>query len=168
MAQTLTPSLQIKLTGQRQKIDDLETATAPIDKTILMAFTNGVGLNQVDLMWSDTRVLAASAVDALDLAGGLTDVFGNVLTFASVKVVLIWNKLAANKLLTVGAGSNPFLTWLIATGDGVKIPAGGGICLWNPIATGYAVTAGTGDILTITNASGGETTYDIMILGASS
>ena len=167
---TITPTLTVSLTGSRQNAADLETANVTLSKIITNALTNGVGLNQVDLLWSDTRTLDASTSEDIDLAGVLTDAaFGTTLTFARIKAILIYNKLAANKRLSIGgAASNAFVNWVGDASDVINVDPGGTFLLINPTATGYAVTASTGDILKITNASGGATTYDIFILGASS
>ena len=167
---TITPTLTVSLTGSRQNAADLETANVTLLKIIATALTNGVGLNQVDLMWSDTRTLNASTSEDIDLAGALTDAaFGATLTFARVKAIIIYSKLAANKRLSVGgAASNAFINWVGDASDVINVDPGGCFVLINPTATGYAVTADTGDILKITNASGGASTYDIIILGASS
>lgn len=163
---TLAVNIETKISGTHVNAGDLQTATAPILKDVILALTNGVGANQADLYWSDTRTLTTGAADSIDLAGVLTDpAFGNVLTFARIKAIFIWNKLAANKQLVVGGGSNP---WIGAGALATKINPGGAILLTSPDATAYPVVAGTGDILTITNASGGDSTYDIIIIGASS
>jgi hypothetical protein len=164
---TLTPTLKFQITGARAKTDDKESAAVALSETIQYALTNGTGDDQVDLLFSDTRTVTTGADDDLDLAGVLTDVFGAVLTFAKVKAIVIYSKLAANKVLSVGGdGSNGFTTWLGDASDKVKINGGGLLALIAP-DTGFVVTGGTGDILRVTNASGGSSTYDIWIFGTS-
>lgn len=168
MAQTLTPKIEIKLTGTRQNVGDLETANVTLAKTITHALTNGTSDKQADVIFSDTRTLTTGANETLNLAGSLVDsAFGSTLTFVNIKAIMIFSKLDANRVLTVGgAASNGFATPFGASTDTIKINPGGSLVLIAP-NTGYAVTAGTGDLLKIANASGGSTTYDIIIIGTS-
>jgi hypothetical protein len=128
----------------------------------------GTGASQADLLWVSERTLAASASENLDLAGGLVDVFGNTLTFVKIKAILI--KAATgntNSVVVGGAGSNTFVGPFADATDKVGIPPNGYAKFLAPVS-GWAVTAGTGDILQIAN-SGGTTgvTYDIIIVGTS-
>ena len=69
-------------------------------------------------------------------------------------------------MLVGGAGSNGFTSWVGDATDVVKVKPGGALILVAPDATGYAVTAGTGDLLTITNSAGSTSvTYDVVIMG---
>lgn len=144
---------------------DLTTATARHLLDYVSSLTDGAGDNQIQYMWSDTRSVTAGAPDDLDLRGGLTNAFGATLNFTNVVGFAIRNKGTTGQTLTVGAGSNPFITWLAATGDGVKVGAGGVFVLHSPIDP-FGTTAGTADILRIANASG-TASYDIVIWGTS-
>ena len=63
--------------------------------------------------------------------------------------------------------ANGFITPFAAASDTVKVRPGGFMALVAPDATAYVVTAGTGDLLTITNSAAGTgVTYDIVILGS--
>ena len=56
----------------------------------------------------------------------------------------------------------------LAAGDGLPVKPGGAFLWVAPDATGVAVTASTGDLLTITNSGAGSAvTYYIVVLGAS-
>lgn len=150
---------------------DLATATVPLNYHKSIALVDGVGAGQADMVWHDTRTLAASATEDLDLAGVLTDPFGNTLTFARIKALVIVAAAAnTNNVLVGGAASNGFVTWVGDATDIVKLRPGAAFALFTGVAdaTGYAVTAATGDKLTIAN-SGAITgvTYDIVVIGAS-
>lgn len=135
------------------------------------AVARGIALSntQADLVFADERTLAASATENLDLAGTLQNAFGQTITFARVKAIIITAP-AANPgdILVGGAGSNAFLGPLNANTSSVAIrPGGVALFACNDI-TGWPVTAGTGDLLKVTNGSGaGAGTYDIMIVGLS-
>jgi hypothetical protein len=129
---------------------------------------DGTSANQMDLVWSDQRTLGAGASENLDLAGGLTDIYGNTLTFARIKFIYVSAATANGDYVQLGGGTNPFINWVANASDIVNVAPDGMFALTAPDATGYAVTAGTGDILKVTNADGAAgVTYDIVLAGAS-
>lgn len=130
------------------------------------AFTDGTGADQAKVVFTDTRTLSASATENLDLAGGLTDVFGTAITFTKIKAISVVAASAnTNNVVVGGAATNTFLLFSDAT-DKVPILPGGGFFYVAPNATGVAVTAGTGDILLVANSAGGTSvTYTITIIG---
>jgi hypothetical protein len=42
-------------------------------------------------------------------------------------IIVVNNSATAGEIMTVGAGSNPLLNWIIATGDGNKAGPGGAV-----------------------------------------
>lgn len=134
------------------------------------ALTSGTGANQADVLWCDTRTLAKASAEALDLAGGLTDAFGTVLTMARVKGLLVAADAANTSAISVKSvvtgPATGFSSWLVADGDGVSVRPGGTLLLVAPDATAYAVTAGTGDLLTVANPDADNAaTYTIALIG---
>lgn len=122
-------------------------------------------VNKANLLFSDTRTLAASATENLDLSGLLVDAFGA--TFTAAEILAIFVSAAAantnNVQISVPA-TNGFFGPFLAAGDGVAVKKGE----WQLFAsgTGWAVTAGTGDLLTVTNSGAGTAvTYDVVIVG---
>lgn len=150
---------------------DLVNASAPLNYRSRVQLTNGTGAGQADLVFSDTRTISASSNDDLDLAGGLTDAVGTSLTFARVKGFIITAAAAnTNNIYVGGDATNTFLTWVVSEPDQVLLRPGATLALFagSADATGYAVTASTGDLLRITNAAGGSSvSYSIVIIGAS-
>lgn len=148
---------------------DIGIGQHKIDLIKDIAFTSGTGANQINLLWSDQRTLAASTGEDLDLAGSLVDAFGNTLTFASIKMIYIFSAAAnGDNLLVGGAASAAISTLFSDTSDEIIVAPGGTMLLVNPNAAGYAVTATTADLLRIENAdSGAAATYDIIIAGDS-
>ena len=132
-----------------------------------IAFDDGTGANQINRVFADTRTLTASSTEDLDLAGGLTDALGTTITLTKVRALLIRPAAAnANNVLVGGATANQFSTPFGAGTHTLTVRPGGLLLMVAPDATGYAVTAGTGDLLKIANSSSGTSvTYDIVILG---
>ena len=164
------------LKGDLSSALDLVNVLASINLTAGTAFDNGVAAGQVDKMFSDTRTLAASASEDLDLTGTLVDAFGATITMARVKGLLIRAAAANTNNVVVGANvaANAWGTLFGPTG------ASGGTVTLRPgaffvvgcgsaDATGWTITAGTGDLLHVTNSAGGTSvTYDVVVIGCSS
>lgn len=114
----------------------------------------GDGAGRVNAVYS-AYTDALSSTD-IDLRGSLTNVLdGSTVTFPIVMGIFVVNlSETAGEYITVGGSTNPFSTWLSASGDGVRVYRKGGfLALWNPW-DGYATTASTGDILTLAPAAG--------------
>lgn len=167
MATTLAATVKAGVTATYANGLEFGSVQQTLQYSIVQAFGDGTGADQAQKLWTDQRTLAASATEDLDLAGGVSDVFGNVLTFTKVKALVI--KAAAgntNNVLVGGASSNGFITPFGGATHTVTVRPGGTLVLIAPDATGYAVTAGTGDLLKIANSAGSTgVTYDITVIG---
>jgi len=120
-----------------------------------------------DVCYAITATAAASA-DTYDLLGSLTSVLtGDAISFVDVVgFAIVNNSTATGEDLTVGAGSNPWITWLNATGDAVVVPPGGCLVWFAGLVDDTQPTAGTGDILTI-DPGAATISYDLTIFGRS-
>jgi hypothetical protein len=120
----------------------------------------------------------------LDLAGGLSDVFGNTLIFSNVKAMLIVNKGVPNASpatawtptagedLDVGdAPSNPVTgLWGGSSPTGaekIRVMSGGSFA-YVAMQDGFSVAAGSADVLRVALEGGGssDVDYDIVIIGS--
>lgn len=148
---------------------DLNTVESQLSKRYEYDFPTGTAANKADKVFSDTRTIAASGAEDLDLAGGLTDAFGAAITFVEVRALVI--KAAAGNTNDVVVGGDASAAWAAMFGDATdKINVKpGGIFVWIAPGDGAgAVTATTADLLQIANSgSGTSVTYDIIILGTS-
>lgn len=166
MSNSLRIMARLLITGHQVHGLDLEDVTKDLALDWQVPLASGTGAGQVDLEFDDERSLADGANESLDLAGGLTDAFGNVLTFAKLKLLAIQNKSATQTLSVGGAASNGFVTWVGDPTDIVKIgPGAMALLICNP--AGVAVTPSTGDLLKIANSAGAACIYDIVIAGTS-
>lgn len=163
----LSATIKLAVAALYSSALDFSTAEQNLQYNVSHAFADGVGANQAQRLFTDQRTLAASATENLDLSGVLTDAFGASLAFTEVKALVI--KAAAgntNDVLVGGAASNGFITPFGDATDVVRVRPGGTLVLVAPDATGYAVTAGTGDLLKIANSAGSTSvTYDVVIVG---
>ena len=164
----LTTRATIELVATYTKVLDLVTGSAPLSYSDRIDLATGTGANQADLIFSDTRTLAASGTEDLDVAGGLTDIYGATLTYARVKAILVHAASGNTNNVNVTRPAANGVPIFLAAGDGLPVRPDGNLYLIAPDATGYAVTAGTGDLITFTNsAAGTSVTYDVVIIGAS-
>ncbi|MBO4272384.1 hypothetical protein [Microbispora triticiradicis] len=148
---------------------DLTTVSSPVSFSQQINFAQGSGAGQADMMWSDTRTVAASSTDAIDLAGSLTGPFGTTATFARIKGVIVRAAAGNTNNVNVVTPSSNGTPLFLAASDGIAVKPGGLFVWIDPSAGGVAVTAGTGDLLNLVNSGGGTSvTYDIYIIGASS
>lgn len=146
-------------------------ATLPHDYTHRISWASGTGVDQADLFWADERTVATGATDSLDMAGTLVGLLGGTVTFARIKAIRVLNSnnagTANTTTLSITRPATNGVPIFTAAGDSVPIPPGGVFLLINPSAAGYAVTAGTGDLIDIINSAGASATYRVEIIGAS-
>jgi len=131
-------------------------------------YLTGTSDNKFDLVWSDTRSLAAAA-ESLDLYGVLTTKVTGTISMVELCGIFIRNEsTTATSRLSVGAGANPSFTGLFgATGDIVIVPASGLFVFFAPLdGGGITVTNTTADILYI-DSGAATITYSILLLGRS-
>ena len=166
----LTSDLGISVSATLTKTADLSNPADPLSWRRAVHLESGTTAGKADLRFADTRTLAASATEDLDLAGVLTDVFGQAITFVRIKGIFISASSANNNNVVVGAAaSNQWATLLNTTGTLTLRPGASFAAISGSTdATGMAVTAGTGDLLKVANSGAGSSvTYDIVIVGAS-
>lgn len=146
---------------------DIGTAEYRPSYSATFALQNGTGANQANELFCDTRTLAASASENLDLAGALTNAFGATITFDKIKALIV--KAAAgntNDVLVGGAASAQASAFFGDVTDVVKVKPGGMVAFVAPDANGYDVTATTSDLLKIANSAGGTSvSYTIILIG---
>lgn len=168
---SLTSIIAVAVSAVQVPVVDLGSASAQLSKSYRVDLANGTTAGQADRVFHDQRTLAASASEDLDLAGGLTDVFGASLTFVRIKGLIVAASAGnTNNVIVGGAASNGFVSWVGGATHTVTVRPGAVMVLMAGAAdtTGYAVTAATGDLLRVAN-SGGTTgvTYDIAVIGCS-
>jgi len=161
----LTAKAVITLLGNYTNSLDLVIVKDIFDKSYTLELADGTGDDQGNIQWHDTRSLAASATENLDLAGSLVDAFGKTLTFAAVKALFIKNNSTGTQVLSVGGAASNVWSPFANTSDIITINPGGVLFMMD--GTGWAVSGGTSDLLKIANAAGAALTYDILIWGDS-
>lgn len=135
-----------------------------LKEKIITLYEGTDATNKADLLFSDTRTVSASSNENLDLAGSLSDAFGATITAAEIVAIYIGAASGnTNNVQVTRPASNGFIGPFLATGDGLAVKPGEHVMLASQ--SGWAVTAGTGDILNVANSgSGTGVTYDIIIV----
>jgi hypothetical protein len=148
---------------------DIAELTAPHNAGYGRTLLSGTAANQADLVFGDTRTLAASATEDLDLAGVLSAPFGGTVTFARVKMILVTADPGnTNNVIVGGASATQFIGPLGAATHTIAVQPGGMYMAVAPGTTAWPVTAATADLLKVANSSSGTpVSYTIVIVGAS-
>lgn len=166
----LTTNMGMTASGLLTAAGDLSTPSDDLSWRRAVALATGTGVGKADKRFTDTRTLAASATEDLDLAGVLLDAFGAAITFARVKGLFISAAAANTNNVIVGAASATAWAALLGATGTITIRPGTtvGVMAGAADATGYVVAAGSTDLLKVANsAAGTSVTYDILIIGAS-
>lgn len=166
----LDTKIRVDLSADLSSAADFTTPSAPLKRVYQAILRSGTGAGLADRLFSDQRTLAASATEDLDLAGALVDTLGGTTVFARVKGLLVAAAAGNTNNVVVGAAAaNPWATLLGATGTITLRPGAFFVAVAGTAdATGWAVTAGTGDLLKVANsAAGTPVVYDVHVIGAS-
>lgn len=155
--------ISVHVSGRYSGSNALGSVSLQFDQAKIFQLSPGTALGQANLFFADSRVIAASGTDSLDLAGTLTDAFGTVISCGHVKSIYVFASKANVNSVIMGAGTNPFVGPLGGTTPTVTIPPGGFALFVHPGA-GWPVTAATADILKLANSAGTTSvSYDIAL-----
>ena len=129
------------------------------------AHTSGTSTNQMNQLWVSRRTLASNAVETINIAGGITNSFGTVLTVAELRLLAISANSTNTGTITIGgAAANTFATWAGDTSDKIIVRPGGFLMMVAPDATAYAVS--TNGNLMVSNNATATVSYDIYVGGS--
>ncbi len=167
MTTSITAKVNLSVVAELANSLDVGSVTYPVSYGANYLFTDGTGADNAKEMWTDTRTLTASAAENLDLAGVLTDVFGNTLTFTKIKAIIVKADSANTNDVVIGNHATAaFFPMFGAATHTCLVKPGGMVAFVAPNATGYAVTATTADMLTMTNSAGSTSViYTIIVIG---
>lgn len=171
MADTLTVDLSAKVQWLFSDTLDLSTVSDASSVSYARSLADGTGLDQADKIWHDSRTVSAGANDDLDLTALPQSLFGSVVTiaFSKVKALLVVNMstVSGEQLRVGGAAANAWSAPFNGVSASLVLVGPDSPLLLANKKDGWTVTAGTGDILRITNPTAAAITYRIVILGTS-
>jgi hypothetical protein len=148
--------------NDRRTVGINTNANLPVNAQPSITFANGAGANQAKVLYQGKLSLSAGAL-SVDLNGVLTDSYGSTVSLVRVKAIYIQNNSASNPQTFGAAASNAWATLLNSTGT-ITLPAGAWFIAATPDATGWAVTAATGDLLKA--AGTGTDQFTLVLIGS--
>lgn len=165
----VTTNIKVSVDANQTGSIDLAPLSAVHSLPFTKLLTSGTASGQADVVWSDTRTIAASGTDDLDLAGVLVGAFGTVTTFVRVKAILVVADAANTNNVVVGAAAaTQFVGPFGAATHTVALQPGNAFFISATGATAWPVSAGSTDLFRIANSGAGTSvTYSIIIVGAS-
>jgi hypothetical protein len=165
---SLSASVKLSIAAILSGTLDLSTQKASLNQMFSQSWDDGAGANQANVIIADSRTLAASANEDLDLAGGgLTDLLGAAANFARIKAIIIKARAENTNNVQVTRPAANSAPLFMAASDGISLAPGEVFAWFSGTAAGKALTGGTADLLNIANSAGTTgVTYDIIIIGA--
>lgn len=138
-------------------------------------WTAGPGNNQAQLEYDTEQTLTQDSEDVFDLSA-LTDSHQNTLKFSTVKFIAFINlsTTAEEDLLLQADAINGFDAWVLpgSSGNTAGVTVRAGTASTDPGAftiiapgTGYVVTEGESDKLTVVNTNEASVTYRLILVG---
>lgn len=165
MTTSVTGSVKVQasLTNSPSSSPSFSTPGDAISYAETWTVAAGNAAGQMEGLHRETMTLTDGGSDTLDLSGGLTDVYGNTLTFTNIKLLIIKNKSTTRTVTVSFDDANGFNSGI--TGDIVLKPGMSFCMLCQTAADGWAVTGGSADIITLTNDAGSTADLDIIVGG---
>lgn len=174
----LTASSTVTVVGSNAPQGTGTSTLSPLQTTLTSTCNTtqllyGIGANQVNLIVSQDRTLAASGSEILDLLGTVTplkDIFGSACLFVHIKYILIYILPGTGDIngLTIGnAGSDPWVAGgaLGGTTPTQTIYPGGTPFQLGEPTVGFLVSSGSGQLKVLNVSSAVITNYRIVIGG---
>ena len=167
--ETVTSQFRIQISALNRLLIGLRTVTTPLDQDYTQLFSSGTGANQANALYQTQGTLGASASTTYDLNASLTDDFGQSVTCTKLRALVVKAASGNTNNVVIGGGSTT-ITSLTTTGaltTGIVVRPGG-VLVWTfPDATGAALTAGSSDVLTVSNSAGSTSvTFDLIVVCA--
>lgn len=160
-----TAEILVKLNANISGSQDLGNPVFAPELRKLLQFTVGTGANQADIFWGDTRTLAASATEDLDLSGVLADAFGAAIAAVDLVAIMVTALVGNTNNVILGDATQP-VGLFGGTNPTFSVKPGGVFLAVAPGLVGLAtIGAGATDDLKVTNSGGTtEVTYSVAIL----
>ncbi len=168
MATSLSATMQLilKTTYSNTGID-MSTPADVLTKSISDTLADGDGSALAEAVWSDSITATDGAGTTIDVFGGLTDVYGTVLSLKSIKGLLVHNTSTATGEYIDVFGSVQHLEYMSGATDEIRIHPEGILFLWSPGAAADCPSPGAGaaDEMLIVAAAGKSPVIEIVIIG---
>ena len=159
---SFTGTLVVDTSWRQSKVVGVSTVSESFSELLRQAHTDGTNANQMTAVVAIDGSLTNSASVTYNLSGGVTNSFGEAVTFADVRFFALYSDSSANSEIAIGdAASAEFDSWLGGTNHTVKVAAGG-LFLFTAPNDGFCSTNGN---LKVTNTGTNTVTYQVYIGG---
>lgn len=159
----LTGRSAVNLVLTAEKAIDLSTIPDPLKINSSIDWTFGTGVNQVNLLFHDSRSTDDTGETHDIYAGGsLVNSFGDPLTMEAIKLLFVKNTHASLTLEILGTASTG-LDIVADPTDIIELPPGGEFLWTCPTAAGIVTT--TNLSLKFASKTAGTITYDMVLMG---
>jgi hypothetical protein len=149
MPLNVTGNLDVSIRATEATAVTIGLASVQVAPTLAVAlsFGSGVGANKIQGLFSKSATATAAPVTYT--LSALVDDLGRTIALTKVRALVIAHlgTVDGQPLTIGGATTNPWSAPFADVSDKVIIRAGGVLVLAGPLATGYAVTAGSSDQL---------------------
>jgi hypothetical protein len=160
MAMKLTATISIE--SEQTSISGGRTATDRYNVAGTTRYVDSTGASAVNKQYNIVTTSASvSSTNNLDLSGSLTDAIGNAAVFTKVRT--FFAKAPSTNAAAVSIGSASASAWAAMINGEIKLPPGTEICIKTVSSAGFAVAAGTTDLLRVANAA--SDTYELYVAG---
>lgn len=168
MSDQLAVDLRCRLGWMLRDASDLATVADISQLEYARTFSDGVATDEADAIWHHSGELSGGATDEWSLDALPRSVFGGEIeiSLAKVKLVFLVNlgASAADSLQLQGGSDHPWTAPFGATGL-AQAPADSCLLLTNR-RTGWTVTPGVADTLSVYNPGLAPVGYQLVIVGA--
>ena len=150
--ETMTGSLQARQKVSHVYTDDLGIETTEyLVSNVIWQVATGTSALQMETVWSARVALTNLATKSYDLAGGLTNRFGETISLTAVKWVSLGCDSVNRGSIKLGDGLATWSSFTGGTNQSITLRPAVQIMLMASGTNNYTVTATTGDILKFTD-----------------
>jgi len=134
---------------------------------VLLSWTHATGTNanQMTQLWRSRQSLVASGTNSHNIAGGITNAFGEALTITTVRFfAVVVDDAQGNGVEVGGAATQPFSAWAGDATDTVLVIPGGLFMTVAPTKAAFAVS--TNSYIQVKNSGTNAISYDVWVGGS--
>lgn len=160
-------SLSVRVTATDTAAAPVGASSQQVNEAFSLSLLAGTGSGKSDILLTKAINIAASSSTTVDLAGAVTDQFGNTITFAYVQAIyLVADASNTNNIVLGNGATDPYVGPFDAGTDTISVKPGA--CLFMADPAGWPVVATTGDLLKLGNSSSGTAvTGKLVVIGRS-
>jgi len=163
MATSLTRTLVVQLSGSFENPLDNSTVVQPLDYQRQVTVMNGTSTGQSSNYFEDTRTIASSTSEVLNLANLSSNAFGSAISFSRIKCLWMLASSTNSAPLQIGGSTATTFPIFGSSVNTLHLRPGGQLVMQADDGTAYGSTNGN---LQVLSTAGDVATYRIFVDGA--